>query len=285
MHSGVGAPDALGALGIEPRVARAGVGKNLQDRYEAAVVTHFDRPLDILSKCRLGDDAADDPCLDEWTAGGGVYTTPGFLASVLMRSSPSVPLADLQIFAVPTDVRGYYPGYSRDSASAKQAFTWLLLKAHTKNADGTVTLESASPFARPRIVFRSYDESAGLADPDLLALVEGVKFVRRIEERARALVPDDPPVEVWPGYARTSDADLAQWIFHESWGHHACCTDAMGRAGDAAAVVDARFRVIGANHLRVVDASVFPEIPGTFIAMPTYMIAEKAAETILEDDR
>jgi choline dehydrogenase len=283
--SGVGDPDALGALGIASTVARTSVGKNLQDRYEAAVVTTFDTPLDVVAACKLGETGVDDPCLDAWKTGGGVYGTSGFLATVLMRSSPSVPLADLQVFAVPTDARGYYPGYAEDSARAKNALTWLLLKAHTKNADGAVTLADASPFARPRISFNSYDEAAGSADPDLLALVEGVKFVRRIEDRMRTLVPEDPGREVWPGDARVTDAELAAWISQESWGHHACCTDAMGRTDDPAAVVDSRFRVIGAKHLRVVDASVFPEIPGTFIAMPTYMIAEKAADAILEDDK
>jgi choline dehydrogenase len=48
-------------------------------------------------------------------------------------------------------------------------------------------------------------------------------------------------------------------------------------------VVDSHFRVIGTSGLRVVDASVFPEIPGTFIALPTFMMSEKAAFTMLED--
>jgi choline dehydrogenase len=49
------------------------------------------------------------------------------------------------------------------------------------------------------------------------------------------------------------------------------------------AVVDSRFRVHGAEGLRVVDASVFPRIPGLFIAVPIYMISEKASDVILED--
>ena len=97
----------------------------------------------------------------------------------------------------------------------------------------------------------------------------------------RALVPSDPVREVWPGPSRSSDDELAAWIHKESWGHHACCTSKMGRADDATAVVDSEFRVLGTRGLRVVDASVFPEIPGTFIALPTYMIAEKAADAIL----
>lgn len=133
--------------------------------------------------------------------------------------------------------------------------------------------------------FRSYDEKNPLGDPDLLALVEGVKLVRRIEVEMRSLVPRDPVKEILPGDDYQTDSDIARWISHESWGHHACCTSKMGVVDDPTTVVDSRFRVVGANRLRVVDVSVFPEIPGTFIALPTFMIAEKAADTILEDDR
>ena len=54
----------------------------------------------------------------------------------------------------------------------------------------------------------------------------------------------------------------------------------MGKPSDPNAVVDSNFRVIGVENLRVVDASVFPRIPGFFIVTPIYMIAEKAAEVI-----
>lgn len=48
-------------------------------------------------------------------------------------------------------------------------------------------------------------------------------------------------------------------------------------------MLDSKFRVRGVDGLRVVDASVFPKIPGFYISVPVYMISEKAAETILED--
>ncbi len=280
MLSGVGSAAQLAAQAIDAQVTLPGVGENLQDRYEAAVVSEMAAPLDVVAPCKLGVEP-DDPCLASWREGEGVYRTPGFLASLLLRSRPEEPLADLQVFAVPTDARGYYPGYAKDSAASKQRFTWLLLKAHTKNHDGTVRLSGPSPFARPVIRFNSYDEKDPLHDPDLLALVEGVKVARRIAKEMRALVPSDPVREVWPGDRVSADADIAAWIRKESWGHHACCTNKMGRADDPTAVVGSDFRVLGTRGLRVVDASVFPEIPGTFIALPTYMLAEKAADAIL----
>ena len=57
----------------------------------------------------------------------------------------------------------------------------------------------------------------------------------------------------------------------------------LGAKNDALAVLDNNFRVRGTTNLRVVDASVFPYIPGFFIVTPTYMIAEKASEVILAD--
>ena len=284
MLSGVGTQGALTALGLDVQIDLGGVGRNLQDRYEAPVVTELDEPLAIVAPCELGEGDPDDPCLREWEEGRGVYQTPGFLASVLTRSSADVPLADLQIFAVPTDARGYYPGYAAASARVKNRFSWLLLKAHTQNRDGSVELVDGSPFTRPRIDFRSYDEADPSADPDLRALVAGVKMVRRIETEMRRLTPKSALREVLPGPEVASDDQLATWIRKESWGHHACCTSKLGTKDDPDSVVDSRFRVHGASHLRVVDASVFPEIPGTFLALPTFMIAERAADVILEDD-
>ncbi|MCU1349259.1 MAG: Choline dehydrogenase, partial [Acidobacteria bacterium] len=63
----------------------------------------------------------------------------------------------------------------------------------------------------------------------------------------------------------------------------ASCTNPMGKPTDPNAVVDSNFRVIGTQNLRIVDASVFPKIPGFFIVTPIYMIAEKASDVILAD--
>ena len=61
------------------------------------------------------------------------------------------------------------------------------------------------------------------------------------------------------------------------------CTCRIGGENDENAVLDSRFRVRGVKGLRIVDASVFPRIPGFFVVMPIYMIAEKAADVIVEE--
>jgi choline dehydrogenase len=78
-----------------------------------------------------------------------------------------------------------------------------------------------------------------------------------------------------------SDDDLKQFIKNEAWGHHASCSNKMGLDDDPFAVVDSEFRVHGTEGLRIVDASVFPKIPGLFIVVPIYMIAEKASDVIV----
>jgi len=76
---------------------------------------------------------------------------------------------------------------------------------------------------------------------------------------------------------------IRRFIEDNAWGHHACGTCRIGPAGDRGAVVDGRFRVYGTRGLRVVDASVFPKIPGFFIVSAIYMVSEKARDVIVED--
>lgn len=88
--------------------------------------------------------------------------------------------------------------------------------------------------------------------------------------------------ELIPGSAVQSPNDIATFVQNEAWGHHASCTNRIGPPSDPLAVVDSQFRVYGAQGLRVVDASVFPRIPGFFIVTPIYMISEKASDVILQ---
>jgi choline dehydrogenase-like flavoprotein len=80
------------------------------------------------------------------------------------------------------------------------------------------------------------------------------------------------------------DEGLRRFVRERAWGHHASCTCAIGRRDDGG-VLSSDFRVHGVGGLRVVDASVFPRIPGFFIACAVYMIGEKAADVILEAAR
>lgn len=112
-------------------------------------------------------------------------------------------------------------------------------------------------------------------------MVEGVKFVRKLTAplRAKGLIAE----EEIPGEAVQTDDEIRDFVKYNAWGHHASCTCPIGRDGDPTAVLDGNFKVRGTKGLRVVDASVFPRIPGFFIVSSIYIIGEKAADAILAD--
>jgi choline dehydrogenase len=205
--------------------------------------------------------------------------TNGAVVAITRKSRPDLPAPDLFIFGLAADFRGYRPGYSDALNRSRDRFTWAVLKARTHNTAGRVLLNSADARDQPVINFHYFGEGTDTREADLDAVVEGVDFVRRINRRAAGVVRD----EIWPGpEVRTRD-QIRDFVRDEAWGHHASCTCKMGPADDPMAVVDSRFRVHGVDRLRVVDASVFPRIPGFFIVTPTYMISEKASDVILAD--
>jgi choline dehydrogenase-like flavoprotein len=159
---------------------------------------------------------------------------------------------------------------------------WIILKARSRNNAGTVSLTSTDPQQMPKITMNSLDTGVttdGADEKDLQALYEAVQFGRRAFDD---LIPlDGSFTETWPGTNVSSEADVKQFIKDEAWGHHASCTCPIGSDDDPMAVLDANFKVRGVDGLRVVDASVFPKIPGYYIAVPIYMISEKAADVII----
>src|SRR5262249_20593407 len=151
------------------------------------------------------------------------------------------------------------PGYSKYFSTNMNYLTWVVLKAHTTNRAGSVQLRSADPRDVPIVQFRQFLDGG---DEDADGLVEGVRFVRRLTKklRARGLIGQ----ETIPGAEIETDADLKDFVRTHSWGHHACGTCAIGSI-DEGGVLSSDFKVHGTKDLRVVDASVFPRIPGFFI--------------------
>jgi len=220
-----------------------------------------------------------DNAFREWLEGKGPYTTNGAVVSMVKRSAPSLAEPDLFIFALLGSFDGYFPGYSSIIAEHRDRFTWAILKAHTRNAAGTLTLRSADPRDTPDINFRFFEGAD--AESDLEAVVDGVETVRNINARCGDIIEK----EIVPGEGIRTRDQIRRYIRDRAWGHHACGTSKMGPESDPTAVVDSRFSVHGTRSLRVVDASVFPRIPGSFIACAVYMISEKASDVIVEDAR
>jgi choline dehydrogenase len=275
--SGIGSAGDLQSLGIPLRHKLPGVGRNLQDRYEVCVVSQLDGPISLIEKCRFGQ--GNDACFADYQNNSETspYASNGIVVAVLRESENHVGGPDLCLFGLPGGFRGYYPGYSKDSLVSDR-FSWALLKGHTRNNAGYVKLKSADPLDTPDINFKYFDEGNDERQEDLAAVVEGLKRIREIN----GMGPSKSMIqaELTPGKGDT-DEELAEFVKSEAWGHHASCSNKMGPASDPLAVVDSRFRVHGLQGLRIVDASVFPKIPGLFIAAPIYMIAEKASEDIL----
>ena len=283
--SGIGPRTELESFQIPVLVDLPGVGTNLQDRYEVPVIAKTDTDFALTTKCTFNTPGEPDPCLSQWqnSADRGIYASNGIAIAVVKKSSVSARDADLIVLGAPIYFKGYYPGYSDDATRDKRHWVWLTLKAHTRNHAGTVKLTSADARDTPQIDFNSFGTGSTANEAgqlDLQALAEGIALSRKMYA---SLIPLDGSFsEVWPGPGVQSNEEVKEFIQNEAWGHHASCTCPIGAASDPNAVLDSKFRVRGVDGLRVVDASVFPAIPGTFIAVPTYMISEKAADVILQ---
>jgi choline dehydrogenase len=275
MLSGIGPKEEIEKHGIRVRVNLPGVGSNLQDRYEVGVVNRLKRDWAILKDATF---TRDDPQSKQWARWRrGVYTTNGAALAIIIRSLPERPLPDLFVFALIGRFKGYFPGYSKLIVDNHNYLTWAILKAHTNNHGGAVTLRSKDPRDPPEINFRYFREGTDEQGEDLQSVVAGIEFVRTLTATAGEVIAE----EELPGPDKTKATDLAQFVMDSAWGHHASCTCPIGPASDRTAVLDSNFRVYGVSNLRVVDASVFPKIPGFFIVVCVYMIAEKASDAIL----
>jgi len=206
--------------------------------------------------------------------------TNGACLAVIKRSAPERPLPDLFCFALLGMFRGYFPTYSTLIPKHLNYLTWAILKAHTNNRAGEVTLRSADPRDMPSINFRYFEEGSDAKGEDLNSVVDGIKFVRSLTANLKkeGLIAE----EELPGEHIQSDDQLKDFVRANAWGHHASCTCQIGPK-EGGGVVDNGFRVHDVTGLRVVDASVFPRIPGFFIVSAVYMIGEKAADVILAD--
>jgi len=274
MLSGIGPRETLERFGIPVRAELPGVGKNLQDRYEIGVVNRMN--FDAWRAYRGASFTTADLQFEEWQAGrGGIYATNGSVLTLFRRSKAAGELPDIFCMSLLARFSGYAPEYSRTFAEKLNYLTWVVLKAHTRNRSGEVTLRSNDPRDTPRIDFHYFREGG---EEDLAAVVDGIRFVRRLTAKLRAqgLIAE----EELPGERLQTDDELREFVRSHAWGHHASCTCAIGPQ-ERNGVLDSDFRVHGVRGVRVVDASVFPRIPGFFIASAVYMAGEKAADAIL----
>jgi choline dehydrogenase-like flavoprotein len=278
MLSGIGPSAELRSHGIPVRVDLPGVGHNLQDRYEVAVTHRMRQPWSALEGARFEHG---DPVWQRWNKSrSGMYASSGAAIGFIRRSQPTLPEPDIFCMALPARFEGYAPGFSEMIRQHTDRLTWAVLKAHTHNRAGTVTLRSADPLDTPLVNFRYFEEGDDATGGDLQSIVQAIRFVRRLTAPliASGLIAE----ECAPGPSLNTDEELANYVRDSAWGHHASCTCPIG-ASNVGGVLNSNFSVHGTCRLRVVDASVFPRIPGFFVAAAVYMVGEKAADSVLLD--
>lgn len=270
MLSGVGDPTALREHSIEVRAPLPGVGKNLQDHISASVEYRRRTPGPFSRNMRLDRLGVELAKAVTFGTGFACDLPSGWTAFV--KSRPDVELPDIQLIfrAIPIGAGPYMPPF-------KQAFAdgfgcrAILLRPKSR---GEVKISSGDPLAPPRIHQNFFE-----AGDDLEALRAGINLTRELG-RQKPLKPF-VEAEIAPASNKTSDADIDAHIFATALtAHHPLGTCKMGPASDPTTVVDVDLRVHGVEGLRVIDASVMPDLVGGMINAPVIMIAERGADLV-----
>jgi choline dehydrogenase len=270
MLSGVGPADHLTSVGIKPLVDLPGVGKNLVE-HPFMFVGWNARPGAFRSELRV--DRATGWALQWGLLGRGLFATNGAAGNLFIRTDPRLDRPDMQFTCMSGEVSArelWFPLFGKRPPHTLGAGLSMI----KQDSRGEVWLRSAAAQDAPRILFNLFKERS-----DVDRAIRGLKAIRDIYHREplRSLIVD----EILPGENVVSDADLEKFIRDTgAITQHAVGTCKMGVESDAMAVVDASLRVRGVDGLRVIDASVMPDVPGGNTNAPTIMIAEKGADLI-----
>jgi 4-pyridoxate dehydrogenase len=271
MLSGIGDPDGLKSLQIPVKVPLIGVGRNLQDHAAALLVFARRDRGPLLEKMRL--DRLAFELARGYALGRGITADlPGGLTA-FVKTDAAERAPDIQLLFIAGSLAAapYLPPFKRafpDSFSCRI----VLLRPQSR---GAIMLASGDPRAHPRI-----HQNLLATDRDWNTLRRGIEIFRDLARRPQ--LQAHVAKELGPGAAVRSDADLEQYTRATAvTAHHPAGTCKMGPASDETAVVDAELRVRGTQGLRVVDASVFPDLVGGNINAAVLTLAEKAADIIV----
>jgi len=268
MLSGIGDTNQLKEHGIECHTVLPGVGQNLQDHIGVGI--EFERKEDGPFVGHLRYDRIALAMLRAYFMGDGFATEmPGPIMAFL-KSQTSLEQPDVQLLTrfVPPESQPWFPGIRQ---KPKDAFMCRPAVLHPESR-GELKLKSNDPRDKPAI-----HQMFLTAEKDWETLRTGFNMVRDIANQK----PLDPfrGREIQPGPSVTNKADIDAYIRQTAWTvHHPAGTCKMGTDNDEMAVVNNELRVRGVEDLRVIDASVFPDMPGGNINAPVIMMAEKASD-------
>ena len=263
--SGIGDPDDIKPHGITMQHVLPGVGKNLRDHIAIAVKQRITKPYSLISGLKP---LAIVKALAQYLFfRSGPTAVSALEAWAHLKTTAQLTYPDLQVYAVPL----MYNDHGRD-VIFEHGFMAVMNGSQPRSV-GTVKIRSADPAVAPLIDPRYF------SDPeDLRVLRDGIRMTRAII--AQKAYDGFRGSEYAPGNSRTSDEALDDYIRANANSlYHPVGTCKMGN--DAMAVVDAELRVRGIKGLRVVDASVMPNITSGNTNFPAMMIAEKCADLIL----
>ena len=268
--SGVGDPEALRAHEIPVIAPLPGVGRNLQDHVSVTVAYGRKEPGPLHARMRADRIAMELGRAYLWGEGIAADWPGGVMA--FLKSAPELDLPDIQLLfnAAPMTGHAYFPPFVPPYADSFGCRAVLL---HPQSR-GRIELASRDPRVPVRI-----RQNFLATEKDCATLRAGVRLIREIGEQTP--LASFTTGEISPGPDCRSDAEIDAHIRATAITvHHPLGTCKMGRPSDPMAVVDPELKVLGIDGLRVVDASVMPDLVGGNINAPVIMIAEKAADLI-----
>jgi choline dehydrogenase len=266
--SGVGPAELLKQHGIAVVLDAPGIGNDLQDHMQVRIVTRCAKTITL-------NDVVNHPVrrtlagLQYAAFRRGPLTIAAGTSGAFFKTNPRLATPDIQIHFIPfsTDKMG-------EKLHSFSGFTASVCQLRPESR-GSLKIRSADPSAPPEIRINYL-----ATETDRTAFIDGIRILRRILT-APALEPYCVN-EAYPGSDKTSDEDLLDFCRKTgSTVYHPTSTCRMGN--DSLAVVDQRLRVRGIEGLRVVDASIMPDLMSGNTNAPTIMIAEKASDMILAD--
>ncbi len=263
-RSGVGPAPLLRGLDIAVVHDLPGVGANLQDHLEVYQQYECLQPVSLVGALKWWNQPAIGA---RWLfLGSGIGASNQFEAGGFIRSSEAFAWPNIQYHFLPIAIN--YNGTNPIKVHGFQAH----MGSMRSPSRGRVQLRSKDPHQHPGILF-NYMSS----EQDWAEFRAGLRITRDIM-RQRALAPFAGR-EITPGEPAQSDAELDAFVRqHAETAYHPCGSNAMGLHDMA--VVDGEGRVHGLQALRVVDASIMPEIVTGNLNAPTIMMAEKIADRI-----
>ncbi|WP_305819175.1 choline dehydrogenase [Photobacterium leiognathi] len=245
-----------------------GVGANLQDHLEVYFQYHcneaitLNSKLDLVSKGKIGA---------QWLlTRTGLGATNHFESCAFIRSRKGLKWPNIQYHFLPAAMR--YDGRAAFDGHGFQVH----VGPNKPQSRGTVSVVSNDPHAKPKIKFNYIS-----TEQDKQDWRDCIRLTREI--MAQSALDQYRGDEIQPGADITSDQAIDQWVKENvESAYHPSCTCKMGDDNDVMAVLDPQCRVRGIENLRVVDSSIFPTIPNGNLNAPTIMVAERAADFILQ---